>query len=194
MKKISSLLSLFILTCGICTLQTVRAQNESHENPVQNVIEKIGGAISNVTTTTVIAGKFAADPLLNPLQINISTDNDIVTLSGNVNSKTQYERAVQLATATNDVKSVNATGLTVTPSANYTSDAFITFKIKSLLLKNSIFNGQNYDASNIHVETNNGVVYLVGYVKSEDAINQVLDTVRSVKGVENIIADLRVAV
>lgn len=187
MKKIWCLLSLLFLSLGMSSW--VYAQNET---PEQNFIEKIGGAINNASITAVITGKYAIDPLLDPFTIEVSTENGVVTLRGNVDSTIQYNRAVALAKETDNVQRVNASALTITSSQSPMSDAFTTFKIKMLLFKNSLFDGQNYSAWNIQVETNNGVVYMVGQVNSEQAKDQLLSMTHAEMGANKVIADIRV--
>jgi hyperosmotically inducible protein len=199
MKKTCSLLfSLFVICAPVMaqvdTTDSAQTSEQSTEPSLgQKILDTFGGAITNATTTAVITGKYVIDPLLKPAQLDISTEDGVVTLKGNVDSNTQYDRAVALAAETNDVKRVDASQLTITPSNSPISDTFTTFKIKLLLIKNSLFGGEDFSAWDIHVETNNGKVFLVGTVKTDEAKTQVLSAVSSVSGVQEVIADVRVA-
>lgn len=159
----------------------------------ESTLHKIGGKINDAAITTAISAKYAVDPLLGPFSINVTTTGGMVNLSGTVDSKTQYERAMAIASSTNGVASVDATHLMVTPSTNYTSDAYTTSKVKAALLKAQYFSSGNFNSWNIHVETNNGTVYLTGQVQDEMAKTQVLDIVKNVEGVNKVEADLHKA-
>ncbi len=60
-------------------------------------------------------------------------------------------------------------------------DGWITTKIKSdFTVDHSV------SATNIHVNTDNGVVLLSGVAKSQDEINRAMQIARSVKGVRSV--------
>lgn len=159
---------------------------------VKQKLQHIGDKVNDATITTTIVAKFAVDPLLGPFKIDVSTNNNTVTLSGNLDSNTQYERALDIASGSNGVTGVDAKNLTVTPSNNYSADAFTTYKVKTALLKAQYFNSGDFNAWNLHVETNNGVVYIVGQVHSSEAKSRVMEIVTNVEGVNDVKTDIQV--
>ena len=161
-------------------------------NSMENALQTIGEKVNDAAITTTVVARLSVDPLIGPFVVSVETKDGAVTLSGNVDSQTQYQRALMLASGTKGVTSVDAKGLTVTPSSNPVADAYITTKIKAILFKDQYFNNENFSVWDIHVETNNGVVFLVGQVKDATAKNRVMEIVSSVDGVKSVEADLQV--
>ncbi len=83
------------------------AQTTANEDSVQPVGD-------SWITTKVKADLLAAEATKG-LDINVTTTNGIVTLSGKLDSKAEVDQAVALARAIKGVKSVDATTLTVKP-------------------------------------------------------------------------------
>jgi len=66
-------------------------------------------------------------------------------------------------------------------------DAVVTFKVKSALLSD-----QDIKASNIKVETRNGMVSLSGYVNTQAQIERAVSRARTIKGVKGVVTDISV--
>ena len=62
-----------------------------------------GCAASDPGVTTAVKSKLAADDTVKAYQIDVDTQDGVVTLSGAVQTQAAKERAVQLATETNGV-------------------------------------------------------------------------------------------
>jgi osmotically-inducible protein OsmY len=71
----------------------------------------VGDVIDDSLITTKIKARFAADPQVSALAINIDTVNGIVSLTGVVDSEQARQRAIQLAQGTEGVKQVNTQNL-----------------------------------------------------------------------------------
>jgi hypothetical protein len=56
--------------------------------------------------TTSVKSKLAADDTVKAYQVDVNTDNHVVTLKGDVNTSLAKERAVQIARDTNGVRDV----------------------------------------------------------------------------------------
>ena len=67
----------------------------------------------------------------------------------------------------------------------YASDAAATTQIKSKLIGSDIVS-----APNIHVETQNGVVQLSGFVSNNAQVREAGQIARSVSGVKSVVNDL----
>ena len=65
--------------------------------------------------TTKVKADLLATEATKGLDINVTTTNGVVTLSGKLDSKAEVDQAVALARAIKGVKSVDATTLTVKP-------------------------------------------------------------------------------
>ncbi|AFH93358.1 TPA: BON domain-containing protein [Providencia stuartii] len=71
---------------------------------------------------------------------------------------------------------------------NYMDDSSITAKVKSKLLTTS-----GIDSNSISVKTVNGVVYLSGFVKSNNQVDKIVQVVSMVEGVKSVQNGLVVA-
>lgn len=72
-------------------------------------------------------------------------------------------------------------------SGKYIDDAWITAKVKTMLLKDDIVKGLS-----VNVETNKGMVQLSGWVNNEAQITQAEQLARSIEGVKSVRNDLQV--
>lgn len=69
--------------------------------------------------------------------------------------------------------------------SDYTSDTGITTQIKAKLVQSDMVS-----APNIHVETQNGIVQMSGFVSSTAQVNEAERIARSVNGVKGVVNDL----
>ena len=68
--------------------------------------DKVGDAAANAALTSVVKTKFLADTMISGLKIDVDSNNGVVTLTGNVRSAAEKQRAVKVARETEGVKSV----------------------------------------------------------------------------------------
>ena len=68
--------------------------------------ERAKDVLDDAALTTKIKSKMALDDMVRARDIDVTTRNGIVTLSGSVRSQTERQRAVQLARETSGVTSV----------------------------------------------------------------------------------------
>jgi hyperosmotically inducible periplasmic protein len=66
------------------------------------------GALSNARITSEVKLKFAADDRVKALNIDVDTNNGVVSLTGAVNSKAELQKAIQLAKSVDGVKQVKS--------------------------------------------------------------------------------------
>jgi hyperosmotically inducible periplasmic protein len=148
--------------------------------------------------TTAVKTKLAADDDVKAYQIDVDTNNKVVTLSGTVDTPTAKARAVEIAKATDGVVNVvdnvmvsDATAATPTPSdvdrAMY-SDTALTAAVKGKLMADTAVAGLRID-----VDTLDGVVTLTGQVRSPTEKEQALKLARETNGVKSVIDRLTVA-
>jgi hyperosmotically inducible periplasmic protein len=65
-----------------------------------------GSAVGDAALTAKVKTKFLADTSISGLKIDVDTKNDVVTLNGTVPTAAEKRRAVEVARATDGVKSV----------------------------------------------------------------------------------------
>ena len=78
----------------------VAAQPESYPPAAERAV------FSDAALTASIKTKFAADPLVSALRIDVDTMNQVVTLNGEVKSEAERDQAIKLAREVDGVKSV----------------------------------------------------------------------------------------
>lgn len=103
------------------TMAEQRAANTAGVESVDNQLEvvaagKAKGRISDAWITTKVKSKLAADPQVNPFNIDVDTKNRVVTLSGEVKTDLARSEAEKHAADTRAVRSV-VNELTVDPEA-----------------------------------------------------------------------------
>jgi hyperosmotically inducible protein len=147
----------------------------------------VGTTLSDTAITAKIKAKLLTDDGLKKSKIDVTTTNGVVTLEGSATSSAAKSRAESIAKAVDGVKSVDNT--VKTPDSNKTadkakrevSDSWITTKVKSAILADSVTKG--FDVS---VETTKGVVVLKGQLASEDALDHVKDIAAKIEGVKSV--------
>src|SRR5689334_10765305 len=70
------------------------------------LVATVGCAQTDPGITSSVKSKFAADDVVKANDINVDTNDHVVTLSGQVDSATVKERAVQIASTTKGVRDV----------------------------------------------------------------------------------------
>jgi hyperosmotically inducible protein len=157
--------------------------------------DSIGTAITDTAVTAKVKAGLLGDSRLKNASISVTTTNGVVTLTGSAPTADAASAAKQLASAVDGVKSVDdqistpsladtvaaRTDKAVKKTGKYASDSWITTKVKSDLLADSVTKGLD-----ISVKTSNGVVALSGTVGSQDAIDHAEGLAKKVKGVKSV--------
>jgi hyperosmotically inducible protein len=163
------------------------------------VMVVVGCAATDPGLTTKVKAKLAADDTVSASQIDVSTHDKVVTLSGTVGSEAERDRAVQLARETEGVADVenrlmvrNLDGTGDAPDVDRTvgqvmDDAGITAAVKAKLLDDPVVRGLEID-----VDTKQGVVFLTGSVRSAAEKERAIDIARGTEHVRDVQADLLV--
>jgi len=72
----------------------------------EDVAEKVGEKTTDATITAAVKMKFAADKTVDAFKIDVDTKDNLVTLTGTVNTKAEADKAVALARGVEGVKGV----------------------------------------------------------------------------------------
>jgi hyperosmotically inducible protein len=171
-----SILFLFALLAIICLTACDKMSQQSNDTIV----------------TSKIITQYTTDPMLEIFQIKVATNQGVVTLSGNVNSDREAERAVMIAQATKGVTKIDTTNLKTKSGKTPILDTYITAKIKGLLLQQDIVTGLDFKSWNISVMTKNQVVYLTGKVSDKSIQDKVIELAKSVNDVKKVKDDIKV--
>jgi hyperosmotically inducible protein len=153
--------------------------------------DSVGAAISDTAITAKVKSSFIGDDRLKGSHIKVVTTNAVVTLTGSAPTSDSKSAAEQLAKSVNGVRSVDdqvstpASGGTVHRAVASTervgSDSWITTKVKSEIMSDSVSKG--FD---VHVKTLHGVVMLRGTLPNQDAIDHVKDVAEKVGHVKSV--------
>ncbi len=180
------------LTAGL----SASAYADSTDAPMpQPHSDSMGTAITDTAITAKVKSKFVGDERLKKSDINVTTTNGVVTLTGTAYGPDAKAGAEILASGIEGVKDVDDDLQTPTvagagPSKmdkataktkRVASDTWITTKVKSEITADSLTRG--FDVS---VTTTHGVVVLKGALASQSAIDHVKDLTEKVKGVKSV--------
>lgn len=157
----------------------------------------MGQKISDTWITTKVKTEFATTKGVRFPDISVDTKAGVVMLTGRVPSQAEKEMAVRTARSVKGVKAVQADKLEVsraddeasetddgTSMGQKISDTWITTKVKSAFATT-----RGIGATDISVDTTDGVVMLTGTVHSEAEKQLAIQTARSVKGAKAVEAD-----
>lgn len=149
----------------------------------------VGEQADDSTITTKITAKLAADPEVNPFNIDVDTFDGEVTLRGEVEKEFAKTEAERLARDTRGVRSVRNEIAVVSPADKQgrPSDAWITTKVKSKITADPELNPFNID-----VDTQGGRVTLSGEVKTRAARDEAEKLARNTRGVVAVVNELKV--
>ena len=177
-----------ILACQGLTMSGISYANEAGDTVSTGTVTTIDNTVDDKSleamTKTALAS-YAG-------KITVVVSQGVVHLSGQVDSNTDYERAVTLAQSIKGVDDVNVDNLTVKDSQNPLSDTYVTAKVKGALLKSDIM-GKDIPAWSVSVETKDGQVYLSGTVSTDQEKQNIMNVVKTVKGVTKISDEIGVS-
>lgn len=179
MHRLLHLFLSMILAFSICPAQATGIKNK---NRLPN----------DATITARITAQFAEKPTLTPSKVSILTQKGVVKLSGEVKDKQTLIEAFWLARTTRGVKRVDIDDLEIKHVNTTLSDAYITAKIETAVLKAKILDDESIPLVGINATTANGIVTLTGEVKKDKSITAILKRANAVRGVKKIISSLHV--
>ncbi len=165
------------------------------QDPIQGFAE----GTADLSTSAAVKSRLLWNHSTSGLDINVTTENGVVTLEGLADSVEIRELAERLTADTNGVREVRnllhvqpadirvvesgrlAAGLSGDLEFEALGDAWITGKVKSLLLLT-----RGLAATGIEVSTRDGQVHLSGEVESAAIKQDTTDRVRNVRGVRQV--------
>jgi len=142
-------------------------------------------ALSTITATSAMAG--IAAPAFNAYDSNtdgmISLE-EFQAQGGLIKAFHEGDSNRDLQLSKDELAKASASNERIM-SGKYIDDAWITAKVKTMLLKDDIVKGLS-----VNVETNKGMVQLSGWVNNEAQITQAEQVARSIEGVKSVRNDL----
>ena len=184
------ILAAFTVGLGTGTLGAVAADSalpEAHS-------DSTGAAIADTVLTARVKTHLIGARMLRHSDIEVTTTNGVVTLSGSASGPKAMAFAVDTAKSVEGVKSVDnnltvasrgKTSTKIHKAANDTSrvisDSWITTKLKSELLADSVSKGVD-----VSVVTTHGVVVLKGVLPDQASVDHVKVVAEHVSGVKSV--------
>jgi len=181
-----SLVSLGVATAlSVCLMAGAAAGDATPHS------DGVGAAMSDAAITTKVKTSFVGEDRLKGSHIKVVTTNGVVTLTGTAASSDSKDAAEEIAQNVSGVRSVDdqistpssASGAhkVIAKTERVGSDTWITTKVKSQILADSVSKG--FD---VHVKTLHGVVMLRGMLPTSDAVAHVKDIAASVEHVKSV--------
>jgi osmotically-inducible protein OsmY len=93
-------------TAGAVDTQKARERGAEIGEKAAVAAKKVGDSMEDVALTTKIKAKMALDDTIKARAIDVTTDGNVVTLSGHVRSQAERDRAIALARETSGVMKV----------------------------------------------------------------------------------------
>lgn len=177
---------LSFLTLAVEPIEPIWARNL--KNPAPQSKQKL----SDAAITAMVNTKFAENKLLSPLKIQVSTEKAVVALSGNVKNRETFVEALRVAKAIQGVKSVETDDLVIRKINTIFSDAYITAKVETAVLRAKVFDDESIPLVGINATTSDGTVTLSGDVRNNVSILAIIKRVNDIQGVKKIISRLQV--
>jgi hyperosmotically inducible protein len=155
-------------------------------------LKKIEENLSDSVITTKLTAKFTKDTQLNPFKVYVSTNHGRVTLKGHVKNKEAFIEAIKVTKSTKGVHSVNADQLEIKPVNTALTDAYITAKVETAILKAKVLDDESIPLVGINATTKDGIVTLTGKIKYRSSIKFILKRTSAVRGVKKVVSKLTV--
>ena len=153
--------------------------------------DSVGAAIDDSAITARVKASYMNDDRLKGAHIKVTTTNGVVTLTGSAGSAASRDAAEELARGVDGVKSIDDEVMTPSSSSSahravakterVGSDSWITTKVKSEIMTDSISKGFKVSVKTVH-----GVVMLSGVLPNDDAVAHVKDLAQKVEGVKSV--------
>jgi hyperosmotically inducible periplasmic protein len=176
---------------------------------------------SDAGITTSVKSKLAADDTVKAYEINVDTQNHVVTLTGTVESAVAKEQAIRIARDTDGVRNVvdnltlnetaatsgvseerieiddkaKAAGKDAGHKAAETADkagGVVTDAAVTTAVKTKLLADSRVGGLKIDVDTNHGVVTLTGNVATKAEATQAITLARGTEGVRDVVDKLRI--
>ena len=154
---------------------------------------------SDTVITAKIKASMATDSTVKASEIQVGTDHKVVTLTGNLNSQAEKDRALEIARSTSGVANV-VDMLSVRTGADsgnapdpdrtlgeHIDDTVITAAVKARLLDDPQVKGLKID-----VDTREGIVFLTGSVRSQAESDRAVEVARGTNHVKDVKPNLTI--
>ncbi len=148
-------------------------------------IRDLSGFMTDAAITTNIRTTMLTNQSASSFNMNVSTENGIVSLDGTVDSDAQAAALIQMVQSASGVKDVNTSKLLIKQNNHSLADIAMVAKVKGLFIREKLFTQAN-EPMGIHIEAKNATVYLTGVANSEEQAHKASALAQSVSGVKKV--------
>ncbi len=158
-----------------------------------NTQRSAGETIDDGVLTAKVKAELIDNDIVEAGEVNVTTYRGVVQLSGFVDSNEEKAQATKAAQSVEGVKEVRndlkvqGTQVADRSAGDVVDDAGITAKVKTALIDDEMTK-----ASQINVETREGIVQLAGFVNTDAERDRATQVARSVSGVKDVRNDLQI--
>ncbi len=190
MKPLLSAVALSLaltLPLGGCVVAAVGAAGAVGLSAAQD--RTMGEAIDDITAGTQIKTKLLAENSEKFMEVDVKAVNGLILLSGRVNypeDRTRAEGIAWSAALTRDV----ANEIKIEPPGGFManlSDEVVTNRVRARLIGSKTVKSVNF-----HIETYDGVVYLMGTARTAKELKQAAEEASVVSGVKQVVSYVRI--
>lgn len=175
----SNIIGFFLIFCSMMTFHTgVLLANA----PAQALSSYDTSILSSINT------------LIKPHypQITVKVANGIASLSGQLNSSSDYEQLIALVESTVGVVDVNVEKLTIPNYHLPLNDLLLTGKVKGALLQSGIL-GNNISTWPLKISSSEGELFVSGTVPSAEKKLAILNLIKALTGVKKTTENIGVS-
>lgn len=147
--------------------------------------------ISDTVTNAAVVSNIVAESTIPSDQIHVEVNQNVVKLTGVVDTHLQAEKAIELAMAVNGVVDVDSTDLKLSTEKSLIESGVISAKVRGKIALMDL-NSQISSDHNIKVETKNKIVHIKGRVASDHDKQEILKAIKTISGVKGIKEDISV--
>jgi hyperosmotically inducible protein len=150
----------------------------------------IAKPLDDASITKLVEDLLVQEKAIPNVRIEVSTIQGVVHLSGEVDTRLQENRIIELASSIKNVIDVDNKNLKVRSSSEFLSDSLITAKAKGRI-KYLALNKHIDEGYNLHVETTNKVVHVFGDVQNQKDVAAIEKAINDIVNVEKVKINIR---
>jgi len=175
------------LPLGGCVVAAVGAAGAVGLTAAQD--RTMGEALDDITAGTQIKTKLLTENSEKFMEVDVKAVNGLILLSGRVNypeDRTRAEGIAWSAALTRDV----ANEIKIEPPGGFManlSDEVVTNRVRARLIGSKTVKSVNF-----HIETYDGVVYLMGTARTAKELRQAAEEASVVSGVKQVVSYVRI--
>ncbi|MEM0986676.1 MAG: BON domain-containing protein [Pseudomonadota bacterium] len=174
-----------LMTLSGCAAAVVGTAGAAGVATVQE--RTVGEAVDDATTSNEIKVRLISERGFG--EVDVEVEGGQVLLTGRVNTPEERVRAEDVAWSVRGTKSVANEVKIEAPGGfiSNVSDEFITARVRAALIADS-----DVRSLNVNIETYDGVVYLMGLVRSQKELEEAAEKASFVRGVKQVVSFMRV--